>query len=270
MIARLTLLLIWSISTLFAQEVTQYTTPPARDITRSDIWFCDTTPFPKAVLLICPGMNGSAESFVRDATWQQFAKDNDLALAGLSFASPSEDLFAERGYTYPEQGSGKLILDAIKTKYGKELPLILYGFSSGALFTELFVNWKPTKVITWCAHATGRYEPNPKPWPAGIVSCGEGDSQRFGAALTHFKKGRATKSPILWIGLKNTGHEWPERLHVFVRNYFTEVLKDGKTDTWVDIDIRKTISDAASRRQTALSGWLPSKDLFEEWRILNE
>jgi hypothetical protein len=264
------LLIVCSLSPLCAQEVSQYIGPTGGNMTRADIWFCNTVPNPRAILIICPGINGSAENFARNPKWQSFAMENNIALAGLSFASPTTDLYAGRGYTYPEQGSGRILLDAIKVKYGKDLPLILYGFSSGALFTELMVNWKPDQVLTWCAHATGRYENNPKPWPPGIVSCGENDSERFGAALTHFKKGRAAKSELLWIGLKNCNHEWPDRLHDFVQHYFAEVLKSGHDDTWVDIDTMRSLSDSMARRRPALSGWLPSKDLFDEWKMINE
>ncbi len=259
-----------SLAHLGAADVTLVSSPGIPELNRSDIWFAKTVTTPRAILVLCPGMNGSAEAMVRDKTWQDFAIRNKLGLAGLFFASDPKVLFDGRGYTFPEQGSGDLLLKCLREKYGRDLPLLLYGFSSGAYFTELFVAWKPDCVLAWCAHATGHFAETPGKWPPGIVSCGQLDTQRYGSALMHFKRGRKAGGPLLWIGLRDAGHQWPRELHDFVREYFATLLYAPPSSVWVDVDSEKLISDAQASREPSLSGWLPSRNLEKPWKTLNE
>lgn len=259
-----------SLAQLGAAEVTRVTSPAIPGLDRTEMWFAKTASNPRAVLVLCPGMNGSAEAMVRDKTWQTFASRNKIGLAGLSFSSDPKELYDGRGYTFPEQGSGDLLLQNLRKEYGADLPLLLYGFSSGALFTELFVAWKPDLVLGWCAHGTGHFEKNPGKWPPGLVSCGQLDSQRYGAALTHFKKGRSAGGSLLWIGLPRTSHEWPPELHEFVRKYFAALMDNHSPGLWVDVDSEKTIPEFEASREPSLSGWLPSKDLEQPWKALND
>jgi len=238
-------------------------------MTRADLWFVETARNPKAALVLCPGMNASGEFMVRDSRWQDFARKNKLALIGLSFASPSGDLFSGHGYTFPEEGSGDILLSAIRKEFGKDLPILLFGFSSGAYFTELFVQWKPERVLAWGAHATGRYEESPREWPPGIVSCGEKDTQRHGAALMHFKKGRAAGGKLLWISLPNCAHQCPEELNQFVRDYFEAILHQRQSTKWVDIDTKRLLTESEALLQPSLSGCLPSNKLLEPWKNIH-
>ncbi len=252
-----------------AVETNRVSFPAPEAMTRADVWFADTAKYPKGVLVLCPGMNGSGKPLVSDPQWQNFAARNHLALAGLSFASPPDQLYAGFGYTFPDQGSGELLLSAIRKQYGRDLPLLLFGFSSGAYFTELFVNWRPDSVVAWCAHATGRYEESPLGWPPGIVSCGELDGSRLGTALTHFKRGRAAGNLLLWVEVKGSGHKWPEKLNSFVRDYFSAILNPADNGIWIDVENGKELTDNLARKHPSLSAWLPSKNLLEQWIELN-
>ncbi|MFZ4775610.1 MAG: hypothetical protein ACOYM3_09620 [Terrimicrobiaceae bacterium] len=251
-----------------AVETSKISFPTSPAMTQADVWFADTAVNPRGILVLCPGMNGNGEPFVSDPKWQSFATKNRLALAALSFSSPPAQLHAGVGYTFPEQGSGEILLSAIKKQYGRELPILLYGFSSGAYFTELFVNWRPTSVIAWCAHATGRFEENPRGWPPGIVSCGELDGTRLGPALTHFKKGRATGSSLLWVEVKGEGHQWTEKLNSFVRDYFSSLLTPSGKGIWIDAETGGELTENHAKKQPSLSAWLPSKDLLQPWLAL--
>lgn len=267
---KLVLMFFLAVSSLGAAEVRMIASPMIPGLTRSDLWVAETSPNPRAILVLCPGMNGSAEQMVRDKTWQDFAARHRLGLAGLSYASENKDLFAGKGYTFPDQGSGDLLLGTLQKHYRKNLPLLLYGFSSGAYFTELFVAWKPDSVLAWCAHATGRYEENPAAWPPGIVSCGQMDSERYGAAMTHFKKARRAGGQLLWIGLPGQGHTWPTALHDFVRDYFAALLSNSGQGLWVDIDTETRLTDKQAASTPSLSAWLPSAQLESSWKKLNE
>ncbi len=251
-------------------EVKNVSYAPAPQMTRAELWFADTSQDPLAVIVLCPGVNGSGEPLVRSSDWQAFATRNRLGLVGLSFASEFKDLIMDRGYPRVEQGSGNILIDGIRSHYGKDLPIILYGFSSGAHFTEMFVNWMPERVITWCAHATGRYEEHPSKWPVGIVSCGEKDSTRYGAAMTHFKKGRSAGSNLLWISVPESAHEWPTSLHKFVQEYIETVLGEEESPLWVDIDTGAVLSEEEALSQPSLSGWLPSKTLLTQWKAVHQ
>lgn len=253
----------------FGFETSNLSFPPPSGMTRADVWFANTAKDPKAVLVLCPGMNGNGKPLVEDPKWQNFAAGNRLALAGLSFASPPSQLYANTGYTFPEQGSGEILLAAVRERFGRDLPLLIYGFSSGAYFTESFVNWRPDSVVAWCAHATGRFEDCPKAWPPGIVSCGESDGTRLGAALTHFKKGRAAGSRLLWTEVGGCGHQWPEKLDSFVRDYFFSLLNPAGSGIWIDVETGEVLAENAAAKQPTMSGWLPAKELLQKWTSIN-
>ena len=105
-----------------------------------------------AVLVLAPGMNMDGEFFLKESPWMDFAKRNNLGVIALNYSSSEEDLYQNRkGYYCPEQGSGQALLDKIKRVYGKDLPIILYGFSGGAQFVSRFVDWRPDRIVAWCA-----------------------------------------------------------------------------------------------------------------------
>lgn len=259
---------------LKAQEVEKIVLPPAKDMTRADLYVWSPVRRPEAVLVLTPGTNGNGEGMIRQREWQDFAREHKLALIGVSFASPDAILHENRGYYYAALGSGELLLKGVRKAFGRELPIILFGFSAGAHFSSRFVEWKPERVITWCAYSAGWWdEPaEAKLTPPGIVACGEEDG-RLGASLVYFKQGRALGRPWLWVELPKTGHSCPPAMTSFARDYFAAILKgrgrlDPKKDgQWVDVDRRERISDG-SEHPTVMA-WLPDTKLYDEWRNLN-
>lgn len=104
----------------------------------------------KAVLVLAPGMNTDGSFFLKESPWVDFAKQNNLGLIALNYSSLEEDLLENRkGYFYPEQGSGQALLDEIKSVYGTDLPIVIYGFSGGAQFVSRFIDWHPGGIIAW-------------------------------------------------------------------------------------------------------------------------
>jgi pimeloyl-ACP methyl ester carboxylesterase len=180
---------------------------PSSNMDRADLYYeilQQNTSLPKAVLILSPGCNGNGESLVRSPSWKEFARRNHLALVGLSFASPEKAIHDGTGYYYASKGSGDKFLEGIRKIYGKDLPLLLYGFSGGAHFTSRFEEWAPSRVIAWCADSAGWWDvPQPSGVsPPGIVACGENDP-RYGASLSYFKQGRAAGKP--WLPAKGSG-----------------------------------------------------------------
>ncbi len=246
-------------------------------MTRADLYHVKTVRNPKAVLVLCPGCNGNGEGLVSDPIWQDFAKKQNMGLVGLSFASEIKDIHNGKGYYYVHNGSGKILLDGINKLFNRDLPVLIYGFSGGAHFTSRFVEWKPERVITWCAYSAGWWD-EPKPsdiMPPGIIACGESD-ERLGASLIYFKQGRAIGKPWLWIGIPDNGHSPEKRVESFVRDYFEVILQNRerldptRTGLWVDIDNRSTAGMNIIRQYPSITGWLPDAKLLDIWRALNE
>jgi hypothetical protein len=225
-------------------------------------------------LVLCPGFNGNGGDWIKNPVWQEFARQHDLGLAGLSFASDGDLLRKGKGYYYPEQGSGQLLLDGLHQAFDPDVPLLLYGFSGGAHFSSGFVEWKPERVLGWCAYSAEWWE-NPSKSnlsPPGIVACGDED-ERYGASLTYFKQGRALGKPWLWISVPKNGHAISPSVEDFVRHYFAALLSaHGSTASgqWVDIDFRTKAEEATIRNQPSLTGWLPDSQLLSEWQTVHQ
>ena len=259
----------------WAEESTLFSLKPIPGMERADLYYVKTVPTPKAVLVLSPGCNGNGKELVENPIWQSFAKQQNLVLIGLSFASAAKDLHNGTGYYYVENGSGKLLLDGINKLFNSDLPILLYGFSGGAHFTSRFVEWKPERVISWCAYSAGWWDEPKKSdiMPPGIVACGEND-ERLGASLIYFKQGRAVGKPWLWIGIPYNGHSQNEKVDLFIREYFAAILKNGeksepiRTGLWVDID-KRNIAEAHVQQYPTVTAWLPDVKLLDMWSSLN-
>lgn len=264
-----------------AAEVSCLHLSPSPHMDRADLYCSTSYDLPSAVLVLCPGCNGNGESLVRSPVWQEFAHRNHLGLVALSFASPEKAIHDGTGYYYASKGSGDKLLEGIRKIYGKDLPLLLYGFSGGAHFTSRFEEWAPSLVIAWCADSAGWWD-EPKPSgisPPGIVACGENDP-RYGATLSYFKQGRAAGKPWLWVSLPKIGHQASPALEEFARKYFEAILARTATlnssalsptnGIWVDIDTKKVLSLLEAEALPSESGWIPSQALVDDWRKIHE
>lgn len=259
------------VTSLSAENIETLRMEPAENMNRAELHYIKTVSHPKAVLVLCPGCNGSGENIIRSPQWIEFAKNHDLGLVGLSFASPIPAIHDGTGYYYASKGSGEKLLEGIAKIYGKDLPLLLYGISGGAHFTSRFEEWNPNRVLSWCAYSAGWWDEPRKNSisPPGIVACGDED-HRYGASMIYFKQGRASGKPWIWVSLPKTGHTGSAALDNFVRNYFSAILSQkNSTSLWLDVDREEELSSPQAIHP-ALTGWLPSRQLLEEWRQLNE
>jgi len=260
------ILLCFVCSSAYA-EIGTLVTKPATDMERADVSYLKPLGIPKAVLILCPGCNGDGKGMVQQREWQDFANREHLGLMGIHFESPGDLLDMCQGYYQASKGSGKVLLKSIRSIYGRELPILIYGFSGGAHFTTRFIAWSPDRILGWCALGAGVLD-QPVPArsnPPGIMACGENDS-RLGGALVFFKQGRAAQKPWLWIEVPKTGHATSTNLDNFIRSYFKSLLHHASgTGAWVDIDLMKEISREEAQRTPSLSGWLPDRDLFKSW-----
>ena len=117
-----------------AAEIEKISLPLISDLQRADIYVLKLTEQPAGLLVLCPGCNGNGKDWIKNPVWQKFARQHNLDLIGISFASDVSLLKDGRGYYYAHLGSGQLLLDGIKQAYPQDLPILLYGFSGGAHF----------------------------------------------------------------------------------------------------------------------------------------
>jgi len=267
---RFALLLALTVTTACAAEQVIHLSPPP-GLTRADIYVTPTVARPRAVLVLCPGMNGNGRPLLT-AEWIAFSRENQLGLAALSFASREEDLGEGKGYYYPVQGSGQCLVNAIRKAFGRDLPLLLYGISGGAHFTSRFVEWKPSQVVAWCAYTAGWWD-QPKLSrynPPGIVACGDEDA-RYGATLGYFLQGRALGKHWTWVSLAKTDHQSSPALDEFVRGYFAAILRhETATAQWLDVDLKTPITRKEIEAHPTLACWLPNQSTVQSWIKLHQ
>lgn len=247
----------------------------------------------KAVLVFCPGQNGSSEPLLWRKEWQELAEREGVVLVGFQFVSSDEDLKDGRGYFVASRGSGKLLEEGL-TKAGQgDLPVYLYGFSGGAHFAMSFAAWRPERVAGFCAYSFAWSSPPPEDLrsPALIV-CGQADGTRYGASLAYFQAGRRQGKPWAWVSLEGLGHEPSAELDEFVRRYFSELMRftednegnkggnRGKGDVSslfsslpsvqkVVVDnMTEKLGDGDRENDVGVSV-LPGADLLPEWRKLH-
>ena len=260
----------------FAESPQLLSLKPISGMTRAHLYYAKIVKNPKAILVLSPGCNGNGKRLIENSVWQSFAAKQNIALIGLSFASKLEDLHNGKGYYYASNGSGDLLLKGIKKLFNQDIPILLYGFSGGAHFTSRFVEWKPERVIAWCAYSAGWWNKpkSSKIMPPGIVACGENDN-RLGASLIYFKQGRNIEKPWLWIGIPKNGHSPDRKVELFVRDYFKILLKNqgvlasSKTGIWVDIDKKYIAKKHVIKQYPSLTAWLPNSKLLPSWQSLN-
>ena len=272
------LLLVCLVYSTQAEDILKLSIKPAPGMTRADLFYLKTSEKPRAVLILCPGCNGEGKAYLSDSNWRDYAKRLNLGLVGLSFASEMADLKnGGNGYYYVKNGSGKLLLEGLDRIYGSELPIVIYGISGGAHFTARFVEWKPERVVSWCAYSAAWWDKPSKltTMPPGIVACGMED-ERIDASQGYFWDGREVGKPWLWIDLKGTGHAGSRELDSFVREYFERILgTNGKTSPykeglWVDIYERTPASFEEAKNRPCAVAWLPDAKLFDKWISLTK
>ena len=250
-------------STLYAEDVFRFSNlPPSNK--------------ESAVLVLAPGMNTDGAFFLKESPWVDFAKKNNLGIIAINYSSSAEDLFENRkGYFYPEQDSGQALLDEISRIYGKNLPIILYGFSGGAQFVSRFVDWTPNRIIAWCAYSAQFWD-YPKDGTEvskarGIVACGELDGLRWQSSFGFYYKGRQNGRPWIWVNISNTGHNRSAKFEKFVRQFFDEEIAVWRGNKIPAEDIFSDISNSDNEllmlsEQPELQCPFRTKELLESWK----
>ena len=230
----------------------------------------------KAILVLVPGMNMDGTFFLKEKSWMDFAEKNNLGVIALNYSSSTEDLYQEhKGYYWPEQGSGQALLDEIRRIYGKDLPIIIYGFSGGAQFASRFVDWCPDRIIAWCAYSAQFWDYPPDEANVtkarGIVACGDQDGLRWQPSFSFYYNGRKHKRPWIWVNISMAGHNRSARFENFVRQFFDEELAIWRGDKKAQQDIYSDISNSDNElllisEQPELQCPFRTQELLDSWK----
>lgn len=219
-----------------------------------------------AVILV-PGVNSDDYWRLNDHGWRRFAASNRLWLVVVSFASPLEILRNGKGYYYPAQGSGDVLLSGLREIDCEDKTLILYGFSGGAHFVSRFVIWHSKNICTWCANSAAWWDELTldRSLPPGIVACGTNDF-RVEASRRYFEAGRSIGAPWLWLELPGVGHNEDGNMEDFFRDYAQVLIQKTINDgIWVNVHTGTLEEDAFVERFPCTMGWLPSQKLYTKW-----
>lgn len=228
----------------------------------------------EAVLVLCPGMNADGAFFLEEEPWLSFARKHRLGVLALHYRSEAGPMYSEarQGYYWPEQGSGEALLEEVRSVYGADLPLLVYGFSGGAHFTSRVVEWAPERVVAWAAYSAQFWDPprESASIPPGIVACGEEDGTRWFPSFAYFYEGRRLGKPWAWISLADTGHARNAAFEEFVRGFFDAVLGEGEEEAIaVDVLTERRLPSVRTADQPGLAAVLPAPSLIEPWRALH-
>lgn len=235
----------------------------------------------EAVLVLAPGMNMDGKFFLSEKPWSDFAAKNKLGVIALNYSSDPEKMYGheKQGYYWPEQGSGKALLDEIKRLYGKDLPILIYGFSGGAQFTSRFIDYAPKRIIAWCAYSAQFWDA-PKSQEdggctaRGIVACGELDGARWQPSFGFFYQGRRQDKDWIWLSRQNTEHSRSAGLEQFVRDFFQEELDilNGKKihdDVYADVSKMGMLKKEETEIQPALTCPFRTQALYDIWKKIH-
>ena len=256
-------------------ELVNIQLPNINFISKTELYHEDTLQQKNGVLILCPGMNGDGRILANEQSWLDFAKTHGLGLVGLSFSSPPDLLYGNpaKGYYYPEQGSGELLIAGLKKIYGQDVKILLYGFSGGAQFGSRFAALYPDRMLGWAAYSASFWKTPDSASPTsppGIVACGEFDADRYGPSFVYFQQGRRKDARWTWVSIGNVGHMRHKRFEEFVRAYFAAVL-DGKFDQakWLDAETKQPTTEDERLLNPALSAWLPTPEVADLWLKLH-
>jgi len=224
---------------------------------------------PRAVLVLCPGQNGDGGEYLSDERWKEFARKNDLVILVPDFESPDKLLVSGGGYFVAANGSGDLLLQALRKENLSDVPLLFFGFSGGAHFTISFAAWSPKRLLGFCAYsfAWWSYPPANLKCPA-VIACGELDGKRYESTFAYFQAGRRQGNPWTWVSLKKQTHSRSEPLELFVREYFQSLMDCLPQEQIVVDNIRKNLLNS-SQCNPLTTSILPCSRVLPFWQTIH-
>ncbi len=173
---------------------------------------------PRAVIVLAPGNASDGTNLVNHIDWQEFARNEKVALLGAFVRSDTEIAATNLLIALNEISKERNI------EYISDLPLLLRGHSHGGRFSYEFANFHPKKVVAF-ANIKGPLENTSTDLPPGLFIVGEKDLVARNETIKNaFLSQREKKNVICYAEELGGGHGVGDADDL-VRVFFSSVLK---------------------------------------------
>ncbi|MDD2710424.1 MAG: hypothetical protein PHV34_20790 [Verrucomicrobiae bacterium] len=257
------------------------------------LWTPDGSEPLKGLFILLAGWNGDGRGMANHSKWQECAQRVGFGIIGCHFKSAN----TQTRYDLPENGSGQILLQAIKT-FGEQskhpemefLPLALYGFSAGGQFSCQFACWKPLQVIAFVAVKGGVYILNPGASvdriPAIFFAGAKDTEVRQKNIKKIFEQERGANALWCHVLEANTGHD-AGRSADLARPFFEAIIKmrvpsrspgrsgpvnlqpANESHGWAcDLKTFEIMPAGSFRKPKRDSAWLPDETCAKIWQAL--
>lgn len=190
---------------------------------------------PYRLLFLCPHLNQAGlDKLKGSAAWLALADERDWFVMTCIFKQkPTDGHDRKLAYYYPEEFSGKAVLEALAL-VGKKYPvdterLLMQGLSGGAQFVHRFALWAPDRVTAVAVNSTSWFDaPNAKTnRVAWMITIGESDPS-YNNSLEMVDKLRTVgASPVFrsFVGMVHEGSPKVDELDMEFLKYYDDYTR---------------------------------------------
>lgn len=223
------------------------------DIAEFRIWIPENHDNLRAILILADSHNSNGLGMVLNNHWQEYAREENLALLSLHFKSTGVGSF----YGDASRGSGRALIHALDTlAYShnlnklKTIPLLARGYSAGGVFGFYLSEFIPDRMVAFANIRGGGVSKrsslnNSIP---GIMIIGEND---FDARIQNIKN--------VIISNRIEGGNWAYAIEPHADHFGNLDASDELIKEFFSTSLAKRLSDdSPDQLQTILesSGWL--------------
>ncbi len=239
---------------------------------RSRIWMPEDASRLSGILVLLQGTDSDARGMVSDPGWQNFAKTEKLALMGCYFRGDGEP------YEQASGGSGealqKMIEQFSRMNGGNGLskkPLLLAGFSAGAMYSYNFACWKPDRTLGFASIKSGPISPTSSIAALnvpGLIILGINDEpRRLKSVLEAWSESPAANRRWALAIEPESGHEWTRKCTELVQSYFSSILRVKAVQKTAEAGEVREISNPGKRCEARSESavWLPNARFARAW-----
>lgn len=235
---------------------------------RTRLWISDKCRHVKGIIVFLGGTDSdNRTNFTNRNDWRQLAENSNFALLGCYFRGDGEP------YENASRGSGMALLrmldDLSTTTKHPELrsaPLILIGYSSGAMFTYNFGCWMPSRVGGFISVKSGPIDVSKASaayFIPALFIVGEGDEVGRRRAVLDAVEQRGSSARWALAVQPYSGHEWNSITDNFVRAYAAELCRLKSS---LSSGVIRNLSRPATSSITRMdSMWVPNEKAAGLW-----
>jgi len=240
---------------------------------RTRLWISDQCHHVKGIIVFLGGTDSDGRGFADKFDWQKIAKNSDYALLGCYFRGDGEP------YENASKGSGMALLrmleDLSATTNRPELrsiPLILIGYSSGAMFTYNFACWMSSRVGGIISVKSGPIDVSKASAAYSVPALfivGEGDETGRRRPILEAIAKRSSVARWALALQPSSGHEWNSITDNFVRAYVAE-LSQLKLSSSAGVSRSLSCPVATSSTAQMDSMWFPNGKTAVLWETFTK